>query len=182
MWTTSPIFPRRRHQAFTLTEALIASVVLSVAVLGVCGLLTAAAGNARRMNDYTGAQLLARSLMEEIVAKPFTPPSGSNNSGCKDGNQTRSTYDNIADYDGYQDTTDPTTATTRATTLSGATIDLGDTGTFTRKVAFEYRNSPGGPAVTGGTGNFGLITVTVTSSGGDSVTLYRLVSNVSLNH
>ena len=38
------------------------------------------------------------------------------------------------------------------------------------------------PAVSGGTGNFGLITVTVTSSSGDSVTLCHLVSNVSLAH
>src|SRR4051794_24527860 len=132
MPTTNPI-RRSRCRAFTLAEALIASVVLSLAVLGVSGVLMAAAGNARRMSDYTGAQLLARSLMEEIVAKPFTPPSnsGSGGSGCHDGNNDRSTYDNIADYDGYQDTTDPTTATTRATTLTGTAIDLGDTGTFT---------------------------------------------------
>jgi Tfp pilus assembly protein PilV len=180
MPTTSPI-RRSRHQAFTLAEALIASVVLSVAVLGISGVLVGATANARRMSDYSGAQLLARSLMEEIVAKPFTQPQNSSNSGCRDGNQDRSTYDNIADYDGYQDSTDPTTATTRATTLGGTTIDLGDTGTFTRKVSFEYRNSPGGPAVAGGTGNFGLITVTVSSSSGDTVTLYRLVSNVSLS-
>ena len=179
MPTTSPT-RRSRSGAFTLAEALIASVVLSVAVLGVSGVLTAATGNARRMSDFVGAQLLARSLMEEIVARPFTAPTSSN-SGCRDGNLNRSTYDNIADYDGYQDSTDPTTATTRATTSGGTTIDLGDTGTFTRKVAFEYRNNPGGPAVAGGTGNFGLITVTVTSSSGDSVTLYRLVSNVAMS-
>src|SRR5436853_6859706 len=115
---------RRHARAFTLTEALIASVVLSVAVVGVSGVLASASGNARRMNDDAAAQLLARSLMEEIVARPFAPPLVNDQAGWSLGNKNRATYDNVADYNGYTDST-KSGATNPAKTLGGATIDLG---------------------------------------------------------
>jgi Tfp pilus assembly protein PilV len=170
---------RSRARAFTLAEALIASVVLSVAVVGVSGVLASASGNSRRMNDDAAAQLLARSLMEEVVARPFAPPLVNDQAGWAQGNKNRATYDNVADYNGYTDST-KSGATNPAKTLGGATIDLGDTGAFTRTVAFEYRNSPAGAAIGTGTGSFGLITVICTGNSGTSTTLHKLVSNTTL--
>jgi prepilin-type N-terminal cleavage/methylation domain-containing protein len=161
---------------FTLIESLIASIVLAIAVVGVAGVLTSASSQTRAMKDDLGAQALARALMEEVAAKPVAAPTSGDQAGWPS-NKNRATYDNIADYNGYTDSTD-SSATTVATTLGGSTISFGDGGTYTRSVAFEYRATPSGAAA--GTGNFGMITVTVSSPNGHTTTLYRLVANTTV--
>src|SRR5439155_13263523 len=137
-----------------LMESLIASVVLAVSVVGVAGVLTAASNGTRAMNDDMGAQSMARSLLEEVAAKPFSPPATGDQRGWSAGNSSRASYENAADYNGYSDSTS-SSASTPAKTLSGSTISFGDGGTFTRSVAFEYRATPSGIAA--GTGDFGMI-------------------------
>src|SRR5205814_6184451 len=142
-------------------------------VVGVAGVLTAASNGTRAMNDDLGAQSMARALLEEVAAKPFSAPTTGDQAGWSAGNTSRATYDNIADYNGYSDSTS-SSASIPAKTLSGSTISFGDGGTYTRSVAFEYRATPSGVAA--GTGEFGMITVSVSSPNGHSLSLYRLVS------
>jgi MSHA pilin protein MshD len=92
-----PALPRRR--GFTLPEALIAIVVLGV---GLTGVMLAFSTTMRRSADpMLRLQLLsiAEGLMEEIQLKPFAPVANTAPGGC-----SRSTYNDIGDYDGYTTT------------------------------------------------------------------------------
>jgi hypothetical protein len=66
--------------------------------------------------------------MEEISAKPFAAPSGSNIAGWSSGNKNRATYDEIADYDRFADDS------TAIKTLAGDTQVVGSMGPYYRSV------------------------------------------------
>jgi Tfp pilus assembly protein PilV len=157
---------RRTRRGFTLAEALIASVFLAIAAVGVAGTLAASSRTSEKIGQYANCQSLARELLEEVSSKSFVVQT---NPGYSAGTHVRTNYDDMTDYDGYTDNT-----TTGIKTVAGAAITFGDNATYTRTVAFEYRVTPGGAKVS--SGDFGMITVTVTSSGGASITIQRLVS------
>ena len=161
---------RPTARGFTLAEALVASVFLAVAVVGVAGTLSASSQNMEQLGQYANCQALAKELCEEVASKSFTVQP---NLGYSAGITSRTNYDDMPDYDGYTDN-----STTGIKTLQGTLIDFGDSANYTRKAAFEYRTTPGGSKVA--SGNFGMITITVTSSNGASVTLQRMVSNTNV--
>src|SRR4051812_19233419 len=111
---------RRMRRGFTLAEALIASVFLAIAVLGVSGTLTAASQEAQNLSNTANCQSLARELIEEISSKSYTTQP---NAGYLAGGLNRANYDDIADYKSY---TDSTTASGGLKTLQGTQVDLGD--------------------------------------------------------
>jgi Tfp pilus assembly protein PilV len=152
---------------FTLAEAMIASVFLAVAVLGVASALCASSNQARQVDESSNAQALARELLEEIASKSFTTQS---NAGWAAGTHSRASYDDVADYNGYTDNT-----TDGIVTLQGTAITLGDNVSYTRVAAFEYRATPGGTAQS--SGDFGMATVTVTTPNGTRVSLQRMLTN-----
>lgn len=160
-----------RRQAFTLIEGLIASLILAVGVMGVAATLSASASQARALATDTTAQMLARELMEEVAAKPFAAPATNDAAGYKLGNTSRATYDNLSDYDGYSDATP-------LKSLNGDIIDTGDGVTYTRSVSIEFRSTPGGPDGLGG--DYAMITVNVKANLGRSITMSRLVTNLTL--
>jgi len=153
-------------RGFTLAEALIASVFLAIAAVGIAGTINTSSHIARQLAQASNCQALARELIEEVSSRCFTTQP---NPGYTAGTHTRTNYDDVADYDGYTDNT-----TSGIKTLQGTTITFGDGATYTRTVAFEYRTTPGGSKVS--SGDFGMITVTVRADTGPSVTLQRLVS------
>lgn len=91
------------RKAFTLVEALIASVILVMAVTAITLPFTAGMQHQSDDSRRTLAVNLAQELMEEILAKPFYDPGGNNTVGPEYG-ETRFTFDNIDDYDGYTET------------------------------------------------------------------------------
>jgi Tfp pilus assembly protein PilV len=168
--TTNP--PARRGAlrpgGFTLAECLLASVFLAIAVVGLAGALSFAAGQDVQLDTDAAALSLARQLMEEVAARPFDAPASNDHAGWSAANFDKSAYDNVADYDGYTDTTTGGASTAQGT---GAVRQL----TFTRTVGFAYRTTPAGAPA--GSGNFGMVTVTVSADGaGTPVVLHRLVS------
>ena len=167
--TNSILARRNSHRGFTLAECLIASVVLSVTVLGVCGALASASAQIDALEVETHCMSMARQLMEEVAARSFDPPASNDNAGWSSGNQQRGQYDNIADFDGVVEYIDPmSTATTLADTLE-----------IMRTVSVEFRSTPSGGTL--GTDNFALITVTVTpSSHAGPFTLRRVVARSTI--
>jgi|SRR5581483_3695253 len=173
------IFQEPRHTAstkhtthrrgFTLAEALIASVFLAIATIGVAGTIAASSHATQQLSQSANCQALAKELLEEVSSKSFTTQP---NQGYSAGTTSRVNYDDVADYNGYTDN-----STSGIKTLDGSTVAFGDGATYTRTVAFEYRASPGGTATS--SGDFGLVTVKVTSSTGPSITLQRVLSNSS---
>lgn len=89
----------RQARGFTLPEALLAIVVISV---GLAGLLLAFSTVARSSADpVVRKQMLAvaQTLMEEISLKPYAAAANSAPAGC-----ARDTFNDVADFNGYSST------------------------------------------------------------------------------
>lgn len=154
------------RRGFALAEALIASVLLCVLVVGIAGTLAASSNAAMVASESATATMLARQLIEEIAGKAFPQAGVTTAPGWSAGTQSRSGYDDAADYDGYTDTTP-------VSTLGGGTVSV--SGSYTRTVSFTQRTGVSGPS---GGGDFGLVTVTVTTPSGATVQVSRLMTNV----
>jgi type II secretory pathway pseudopilin PulG len=165
---------RRREKlarAFTIVEAVAASTVLLICVLAVGVTLGASSNQVRDLRTTITASVLGQELLEEISAKPFPIAGVTTNPGWQQGQFSRSQYDDVADYNGYTDTTP-------LQMLDGTLVDPTPPISYTRTVSFSYLSSATGPTST--TGSFGLVTVTVTPSVGPPVSFVRVVSAASV--
>jgi hypothetical protein len=151
---------------------MMASVLLAIAVVGIAGPLGAASTQSRLGQERGAAIGLARELMEEIAAKPLVDGTTSKGLGPEtaQGESDRSKYDAANDYNGYTD------STTALTNLSGGVVAFSPSAVYTRSVSVQFRASPNGAAV--GSGDYGVVTVTVTTPHKQSVKVSRLLTNV----
>jgi prepilin-type N-terminal cleavage/methylation domain-containing protein len=183
----------RARRGFTLAESLIASVVLAVAVVGVSGAMMASYQQSDVSESDAIAVSLGKSLMEEIASRPLSLPDAT--AGWPTVTD-RTAYDTINDFNGYTDRVTASvsrTSTLSAGTFSGAlpsvtAVTDGSTSLspaqYLRSVAVTYPTSLFGKSVSGGdfaAGDFALVKVTVTGSDGASLTLSRLISNVTVS-
>ena len=157
------------RRGFTLAEGLMASVVLALAVTALSGTLTASISQSSSIDADATAIAFARCLMEEIAARPFSPPAVNDREGYKAGNSDRSTYDDIGDYHGYHEASPIMLSREMAVT----------NGTYSRDVTVEFRTTPSGGPV--GTSNFAMVTVTVKPLKGREIKLRRLFASTTLN-
>jgi len=158
---------------FTLAESLVASVILAVAAIAIVAPIMAARQQTAAADTTSEALSLARQLLEEITAKPFSDPTDGNTVLGPEADETgRSLFDNVDDYSGYSD------SSSGLSMLSGVGVNPTSSVQYTRTVSVEYRASPSSPAVS--SGDFALVTVTVTPSQGGPVQLSQLVTRVSL--
>ena len=111
---------------FTLIEALLASVVMAIVVGAVVMPFTAGAANTAQNARSTLAVNLAQDLMEEILAKPFSDPDGS-----EAGETGRSNWDDMDDYDGYGEVEGAIAG------FDGVTVDDPASVALTRRVRVE---------------------------------------------
>jgi Tfp pilus assembly protein PilV len=169
---------------------MIACVILAVAMVGIGGSLSATVKQSAAVEQDSTALLLARELMEEIVAKPYMDPTSATitTATVAAANQTaaasaslghavpaRAALNDVGDYNGYTDTID---SSHLATSLQGATASVTNNRKYVRAVAVQFRTSPSGTAVT--SGDFAMITVTVTTQTGQTVSISRLATNTTL--
>jgi MSHA pilin protein MshD len=92
----------RNRPAFTLIEAAVSSVI--VAVMLIVALNTAASARAREQKaiDRQRGVMLAQELMSEILDKAYIDPGASPVFGPESG-ETRSTYNDVDDYNGLSE-------------------------------------------------------------------------------
>jgi prepilin-type N-terminal cleavage/methylation domain-containing protein len=163
---------RQSRAAFTLIEALIASVILAIATAAAVMPFTCGA----KSQDVEGRQCLAvslaKDLMEEILRRPFvepgdTAPEPMARFGPDAGETLRSNYSAIDDYNGY------TEQAGQIVDPAGQVItDAAATG-LSRQVTISYvyvtgQNVTAPPS-------FMSVTVEVRYNGLPAVTLTRLV-------
>ena len=91
---------RRHQQGFSLIEILIAVVILSVGMLSIATMQTAALKGNARSNDLTARTTACSNVVERLLALPFTDPDLANGSH----NPQSDTIDN--DGDGQTDEAD----------------------------------------------------------------------------
>jgi prepilin-type N-terminal cleavage/methylation domain-containing protein len=181
---------KSQRRGFTLAESLLASVVLAIAVVAVSGAIVASQSQSEIQETSGIAVSLGRELMEEICQRPLTLPDIT--PGWRGGVTNRSTYDTIDDYNGYTDSVAAYIA--RTTTASVGTFNSAlppatvvTSGTpptptgqlYTRVVKVTYPTTvfSSGDA----SGDFAIVTVTISGAGGTQVTLSRLVGNQSVS-
>jgi Tfp pilus assembly protein PilV len=162
---------RAARRGFTLVEGLMASVILAAAVIGIAGSLGASYKQNSVTEDSGVALDLARELMEEVSAKPFDPPSGTNAAGYPSVTD-RKLYDTIDDYNGYHDSSDAIPM------WNGSTIDAGNGTVYTRSVTVTAGSRPTG--YTGSTSDFALVTVTVTAPTGQTYCISQLCTRYTV--
>ena len=161
--------PRR---GFTLAEALVAVVVLSVAVGGIIAPISASYQQTRTVSQTTTAVSMARQLLDEILSKPFVDPTDmSTTLGPEADEPNRAAFDNIDDYHGYHDSTSAN-ATDVMKTVSGQTLTWNSDDVYSRSVTMEYRATPDGPPVA--SGDYLMVSVTVTMPHNIKLTVQRM--------
>ena len=63
----------QRNSGFSLLEMIVAMTVLSLAIVGLLGLIRGSLANAARVREYDRAAMLARSTMTELLATDPIP-------------------------------------------------------------------------------------------------------------
>lgn len=61
----------RCQAGFTLLEALVATLVMAIAVVGLLSAMSTSLGNAARLSEYDQISLLAKRKMEDLMAAPM---------------------------------------------------------------------------------------------------------------
>jgi prepilin-type N-terminal cleavage/methylation domain-containing protein len=182
--------PAAIPRGFTLVEAMVASVVLAVAVLGASTAIVASQQQNLVQQEDSAAVALARQLIEEIASRPLSLPDATPGWPTV---TDRSSYDTISDYSGYTDTvtlpiyhTNSVSNTANFTsalpagtpiTTGASSVALG-ANQYLRTVIVTYPTSIFGATVT--SGDFAVVVVTVHGANDVGVTLSRVLGEVSL--
>jgi len=67
---TAPLLRPAGRLGFTLLEMIVATAIMSIAVVGLLSLLSATMSNASRVRQYDRAAMLARTKMNELLLAP----------------------------------------------------------------------------------------------------------------
>ena len=89
-----------RGAGFTLIEMIIFIVVVTGALAGVMTILSTVTARSADPVQPKQAMLVAESMLEEILLKPFSSPAGGYAANCP-GICNRALFDNVADYARY---------------------------------------------------------------------------------
>ncbi|MDP2904038.1 MAG: prepilin-type N-terminal cleavage/methylation domain-containing protein [Methylovulum sp.] len=91
---------KRRHKqaGVTLIELILSMVIISIAVTGVFSVMNLTVSHSADPVVQYQAIAIAEAYLEEILLQPVTDPDGTN------AGETRASYDNVADYNGLNDT------------------------------------------------------------------------------
>lgn len=96
----------RHRQAFTLVEAVISLVVVSVMLVAALNVVGASRLSQFKTAQTIRGQKLAEELMVEILQQSYEDPDGSVTFGCESGETTtpRTGFDDVDDYHGWSST------------------------------------------------------------------------------
>jgi len=154
------------NKGLTFLEIVISLFILAIALVGFLQIFNTALDSSRRSTQEIIATNLARGLLAEIMSKHFEDPESETGSFGIEAGETRHetpAFDDVDDYDGYQDGPPSTTA---PLTVGGGLMDGGGSpprpnySDFTRNVIVENVDKDLNPATKGSTA-YKHITVTV---------------------
>lgn len=89
-----PSSSAHRRRAFTLIEAVIASLIVGIALVPAMSMVGVAARDRAIQNDLAAGMTLARNLMSEIVQTRYADPDAT------EAGEVRATWDDVSDYNG----------------------------------------------------------------------------------
>ena len=135
--------PGRRPEGFTLVEAVLSLVIVSVMLVAALGAVGASRLSQQRTSQYSRGQLLAESLMAEILPQDYQDPNDTPVFGTESGesNTTRADFDDVDDYDSWSSSPPVQKDGTQIAGLSGwqrsVTVDWVDPADITQVKASE---------------------------------------------
>ncbi len=141
------------QQGASLVELVITIVIISIALIGILGVVNLSVKHSADPVVQQQAIAIAESYLEEILLLPVTDPDGSNTG------ETRATFDNVEDYDGLNDI--------GATDQNGNTISGLENYTITVSVSDQIISAVSMKAVT----------VSVVRAGTDTISLSGYKAN-----
>ncbi len=150
---------------------------------GLADVLVARYQQADAIQQTGQAMALGRELMDEIASKPLANPSSGSTTpatvvaqaaSTQPSTVTRSTFVCVGDYNGYTDSGED------IYTLGGTAMTLTGSQNYARAVTVTQGAKPSGDVSSAGT-DFSLVTVTVTTPSGRTVTLQRVVPNYTFS-
>ena len=158
-------------QGFTLAEAMMAVVVLSIAAASLLlPFINGATVRAEGINRTLAARL-AGDLMEQILRLPFHDPDGGVSVGPEAGETGPATFDNIDDYHDYTESQGQVKDATGTVFTDSMYVN------FSRNVKCDYVYVPPQPAESDPAEcEFILVTVRVDYNGKEMAAISRLVS------
>ncbi len=148
-----------------------ASTMLAMGASGVLLPFSVGAQNEQEDARRTLALYLGRELIEEIISKPFDDPQGSEARGPDAGESSRASFDNIDDYDGYEDGYDKSIS--NIVGRNNETIDALAIEGLQREVVVRYIHVSGQDL--GADPNFVRVEVKMKYMGDELLTIRRLV-------
>jgi len=89
---------KRRQAGFTLVELIFFIVVVTLGITGILMVMDVSVARSADPMVRKQAMVLADSLLEEILLKPFADPDGIG------GETTRATFDDVNDFNGINET------------------------------------------------------------------------------
>lgn len=153
----------KSDRGFSLIELVMA---ISLMGLAMAGLMTAYANTVKRSADPMIMQqglIIAESLMEEILLKPFLDPSSG--TACPAAPTSRTDFNNVCDFNGYVSATIKDQSGTSYSQLSGFSISV------------AVSNSAAGELGSVATADLLRIVVTVSNALGSHVKLTSYKTN-----
>ena len=90
----------RRSRGFTLMEMIVFIVIVAVALTAMLSIFDLTARASADPVQPKQAMLVAESMLEEILLKPYANPSGGYAAACP-ATCDRSRFDDVGDYNGY---------------------------------------------------------------------------------
>ncbi len=157
---------RPRGRGYSLAECLIAILILAGATVGLLQTLWAGEMQAAHSVEEVRAVLLAESLLEEILSKPYEDPQGATGLGPDSGETGRVGFDNMDDYHGMSEQAGA------LTDAFGESLDA-NYQTFDRAVTCSNESSQS--VLTFSSVNGLRVTITVTGQNGMQWTLERFI-------
>lgn len=147
-----------------------ACVVLGVAVSGLAVALAAAHQAAASADERGDLVLAARGLMEDVTAVPFLPPPASDKPGWSAGQTDRKQYDDVFDFDGYQDVLPSSDLSASVPGTGAGTVGV------RRSVRVFPRSDPATATSLKADATFAYVRVTVTAPSGETFVLPYLAA------
>jgi len=132
----------KQQQAFTLIELTLAIVIISIALSGILSVINLTASHSADPVVQQQAVAIAESYLEEILATRFCEDFKNGSVNCTDitgpeNGETRSSYDDVDDYNGLSDATVITRNGTVITALADYSVNVSVTKQNVNSVAMK---------------------------------------------
>ncbi len=119
MTTLPPTHRLRLRRGFSLLESAIATLLAGVLMVGALRVVGASLHRQRRAGEDVTAQLLADELVAEILGKRYRDAQFPDHFGPETGEVSRSAFDDVDDYHGFQESPPRRTDGTTIDELTG---------------------------------------------------------------